>query len=557
MNETEKSENFSNDDYIDLPVEKISKNEFSVNNVSKLSENNNITSSIISTLKMYNDKDQDNLSTTSKRNNYIYIKIMGDNSSLKIDFSLLEKGYPDILSHINYDTKTLILNEKWIDYKTIKDYFTYVKLSYCKNCPSGVVFSFGNNSHSETAQDDCKSVKYPLLIYKLKNIRIKKIQCGWEHNIIITNEKEIYSFGHNINYQCGIQYKKDELKKIKINNPINISILNNGILGIAAACGNEHTLILDENNDVYSFGNNEDGVLGVEDTNLKSFKFIKIDFGKYNKRIKFISAGTVHNLALTDDGKLFAWGSAQGGQLGLNEKYLTKNINKNFYISTPTLVPLKENNNFNKNMKIIKVSCGEAHTMALNDKNEVYSWGLSKIRVFTPQKIKTFENKTLINDIECGKTFSMFISSKGELFSCGVNDLYQLGIQESPPIKKEGQCRDIVFPTIVECFSFMKVEKISCGEAHCIAIIKDSSNNRIIWSWGNNRYGQLGLGDKIKFSSPTIVTFFFEYKENKFESISCGGFHSLCLIENNEDISWIENDFKNTICKIINNIEII
>ncbi len=132
MNETDKSDNFSNDDYIDLPDEKISKNEFSINSVSKLSENNNITSSVISTLKMYNDKDPDNLSTTSKRNNYIYIKIMGDNSNLKIDFSLLEKGYPDILSHINYDTKTLILNEKWMDYKTIKDYFTYVKLSYCK-----------------------------------------------------------------------------------------------------------------------------------------------------------------------------------------------------------------------------------------------------------------------------------------------------------------------------------------------------------------------------------------------------------------------------------------
>lgn len=147
MNETEKSENFSNDDYIDLPVEKISKNEFSVNNVSKLTENNNITSSIISTLKMYNDKDQDNLSTTSKRNNYIYIKIMGDNSSLKIDFSLLEKGYPNILSHINYDTKTLILNEKWIDYKTIKDYFTYVKLSYCKKMNeslSDLSFNFKN-----------------------------------------------------------------------------------------------------------------------------------------------------------------------------------------------------------------------------------------------------------------------------------------------------------------------------------------------------------------------------------------------------------------------------
>ena len=456
------------------------------------------------------------------------------------------------------------------------------KLSYCKNCPSGVIFSFGNNSHNETAHDDYKSVKYPLLIYKLKNIRIKKIQCGWEHNIIISNEKEIYSFGHNINYQCGIQYNKNDSEKIKISNPTNISILNNGILGIAAACGNEHSLILDEQNDVYSFGNNEDGVLGVDDIKLKSSKFIKVDFGKYNKRIKSISAGTVHNFALTDDGKIFAWGSAQGGQLGLNEKYLTKNIYKNFYISTPTLVPIKENNNFNKDMRIIKVSCGEAHTLVLNNKKEVFSWGfgsngqlglgfcedsfelgqgLSKSRVFTPRKIETFENKALIDDIECGKTFSMFISSKRELFSCGVNDLNQLGIQEPPPRNNNKdetcQCKDFTIPTLVECFSFMKVEKVSCGEAHCIAIIKDSSNNRIIWSWGNNRYGQLGLGDNVKLSPPTIVTFFFEYKENKFESISCGGFHSLCLIDNNEDLSWIEEDFKNKICKIINNVGII
>ena len=569
----------------------ISENVFNINeekNLSFYKKNNQRTYN----QRQVNAKSEPKIKNQSepffKRNNFLDLLTFGKQALYKLynnDYNQLNKSISSNKNNINSKLgkgkNQSLINIKRKNSPLFSHYLyeeLLQKLSYCKNCPSGVVFSFGNNSHSETAQDDCKSVKYPLLIYKLKNIRIKKIQCGWEHNIIISNEKEIYSFGHNINYQCGIQYKKDELKKIKINNPINISILNNGILGIAAACGNEHTLILDENNDVYSFGNNEDGVLGVEDTNLKSFKFIKIDFGKYNKRIKFISAGTVHNLALTDDGKLFAWGSAQGGQLGLNEKYLTKNINKNFYISTPTLVPLKENNNFNKNMKIKKVSCGEAHTMALNDKNEVYSWGfgsngqlglgfcedsfelgegLSKSRVFTPQKIKTFENKTLINDIECGKTFSMFISSKGELFSCGVNDLYQLGIQESPPIKKEGQCRDIVFPTIVECFSFMKVEKISCGEAHCIAIIKDSSNNRIIWSWGNNRYGQLGLGDKIKFSSPTIVTFFFEYKENKFESISCGGFHSLCLIENNEDISWIENDFKNTICKIINNIEII
>ena len=26
-------------------------------------------------------------------------------------------------------------------------------------------------------------------------------------------------------------------------------------------------------------------------------------------------------------------------------------------------------------MKIVRISCGEAHTIVLNNKNEVYSWG--------------------------------------------------------------------------------------------------------------------------------------------------------------------------------------
>ena len=481
----------------------------------------------------------------------------------------------DISENSGCRKRSLINNNK---NKNLFSHYIYdellEKLSYKKNCPSGIVLSFGNNSHYETAHDDYKTIKYPLLIYKLKNIIAKKIYSGWEHNIIISDTNEIYSFGNNKNLQCGIE------DNLKVKNPINISFLNNGITAISAACGNDHSLILSTEKNVYSFGNNEDGVLGIKNNKLKSSKFIKIDFGIYNNRIKSISAGTIHNIALTDNGKIFSWGSAQGGQLGLNEKYLTQF--KDFFLSTPTLIPMKYKKT-NEDMKIIKIACGEAHTLALNDKREVYSWGfgsngqlglgfcedsfemgtgLSKSRVFTPKKIKTFENKSLISDIQCGKTFSMFISNIGELYSCGVNDLNQLGIQEPPPrdhIKSNDfQCKDFVIPTKLDYFLDMKVEKISCGEAHSVAIIKEKfSNERIIWSWGNNRYGQLGLGDKINFSLPKPVSFLFEYKGNKFESISCGGFHSLCIINHNEDINWIENDFKNMICKIIDEIGII
>ena len=454
------------------------------------------------------------------------------------------------------------------------------KLSYKKNAPSGIIITFGNNAHYETTYEDYKVIKYPMLIYKLKNIIVKNIFSGWEHNIIISNKNEIFSFGNNNNFQCGFpfsdNYKKDN---DAIKTPENISSINGGIKGLSAACGNEHTLILDETNNVYSFGNNEDGVLGVENNELKSYTFIKINFGKYNGRIKEISAGTIHNVALTDDGKIFSWGSTQGGQLGLSEQYITSQNCKNFSISSPTLIKFKQYNGLNDSNEIIKISCGEAHTIALNSKNEVFSWGfgsngqlglgfcedsfelgtgLIKSRIFTPQKITSLQNKK-ITDIQCGKTFSMFIDSNGGLYSCGVNDLYQLGIPDLPPqnhVKNyDSQCMDYIIPTRLEYFIDMKVEKISCGEAHCVAIVKDiHSNTKLIWSWGNNRYGQLGLGDKIKVSLPKPITYLFDYKENKFENISCGGFHSLCLINHKENINWIENDFKNNICKIINDI---
>ena len=127
-----------------------------------------------------------------------------------------------------------------------------------------------------------------------------------------------------------------------IPDPTTISELYN-IYATSISCGNEHTLILTNNKEVYGIGNNEDGVLGYNDTTLKSYKPLLIHFGEndeYTKRIIQISSGTVHNLSLTDDGKLFSWGAAMGGQLGHDENFLIKNSNnkKNYYISKPSII---------------------------------------------------------------------------------------------------------------------------------------------------------------------------------------------------------------------------
>ena len=342
------------------------------------------------------------------------------------------------------------------------------------------------------------------------------------------------------------------------------------------SCGNEHSLILSKNNEVYGVGNNEDGVLGLNDTKIKTYKPILIHFGdkdEFTKKIKHISCGTVHNLALTDDGKIFSWGAAMGGQLGHEEKILMKNSgNKNLYLSKPTIISKL----FDMKININKISCGEAHSIALSKDGNVYSWGfgsngqlglgfcedsfelgkgLAKSRKLLPEKI----NISDIKNIECGKTFTMLINKNNKLLACGNNDLNQLGFNFEKTNNKR-ICNDLIYPTLIDSFSTFEVKKISCGEGHCLAIINDISFSGVqnVWSWGNNKFGQLGQGSTTKVSLPKPMYLLTDYNNYKhgFDEISCGGFHSLCLIKYKENINWIYDDFDKKIVKIIEEIGI-
>ena len=480
-----------------------------------------------------------------------------------------KKDYPNI--NIN-NTNTNNFTNKFSHY-LYKELLN--KLSYTKNIPSGVVFSFGNNRHSETSHDNLIKITIPRIIFKLKNEYVDKIYSGWEHNIIITKQGEIFSFGNNKNYQCGLPNINSKEKIIK--NPINISKYNNNIKAISASCGNDHTLILKNDNTVFAFGNNEEGELGLKDKNIETYKLTKINFGSYTNKIIQISTGTVHNLALTFDGKIFSWGSSQGGQLGLSEEFLLRlpGFKESYNIYEPIQIPC-----FNE--EIIGISCGEAHSIAVDKNGSVYSWGYGssgqlglgfceddfepgisqhKTRIFVPQKIKKLEKEN-ITEVHCGKTFSMFLNDKREIFVCGVNDLNQLGIEEKN-INSKKICSDIVFPIKLEYLYRQKVIKLSCGEGHCLAIVSGQENSKVVWSWGNNKFGQLGhgegndIGKRLPKPINYLLLAFYGEKNEKenqiqFDDISCGGFHSLCLAKYKNDIDWIENDL-NIIVNIIKN----
>jgi len=129
----------------------------------------------------------------------------------------------------------------------------------------------------------------------------------------MTTKNEVYSWGNNEFGQCGVEFIQAN------NNPQKINIKN--IRNIC--CGNEHSLILNNYDEVFSFGKNDGGVLGyeVQENQYTPKKIPNL------KNISLIACGSLHNLAFNSKGEIYSWGSGEGGQLGLPENLLV-----NYYL---------------------------------------------------------------------------------------------------------------------------------------------------------------------------------------------------------------------------------
>ena len=141
---------------------------------------------------------------------------------------------------------------------------------------------------------------------------------------------------------------------------------------------------------------------------------------------------------------------------------------------------------------ISKISASYNHSLFQNDKGEIFAcgankWGQCGLGHFnhpqiTPSLIPNVPSN--IVQFVCGNYHSLFLDSEGNVFCVGDNFFGQLGLAH-----KTNQ-NDTSQNVLNKISNIPPIKIISCGFSSSYLI--DFGGN--LWSFGNNEYGQLGLG---------------------------------------------------------------
>ena len=121
------------------------------------------------------------------------------------------------------------------------------------------------------------------------------------------------AIGDNRLGQCG--YPMDSTAR-KVNVVVRADTLQ-PLYCSAVACGDAHSFFMAVHGETFACGDNRSGQLGVGDTEPRAGQGAHLVLGLLGVPIVQIDAGTHHSAALTACGNVYTWGSNSLGQLGL------------------------------------------------------------------------------------------------------------------------------------------------------------------------------------------------------------------------------------------------
>lgn len=239
-----------------------------------------------------------------------------------------------------------------------------------------------------------------------KNSRLLHLEAGNSFTLAFTKSSKIYSWGLNDNSQLA-----RPKRKILIFNPPKISKKFNRIETKTISCGDDHALIVDYSGNLYTWGANFNGQLGLGNCQEKN---LLIKLKQFENKTKMAIANGKISYVLTNKGEIWKWPSLENSSL------------------IPALLPLP-----NKKFKITNISCGLRFLIAITDNGLVYSTGENNegqlgLGDKKPRKelnlVERFvQLKEKVAEVSCGLGHTIARTSSWKVFVWGYGANGQLG----------------------------------------------------------------------------------------------------------------------------------
>ncbi len=287
---------------------------------------------------------------------------------------------------------------------------------------------------------------------------------------------------------------------------------------------------------------------------------IKNDNTHFNKQIEKqdinykISLGGYHSSFLfsnhddsDDTNTLYMWGNNFYGQIGDGTILFDDGIN-GIKKNTPKPIDV-DGDGIKGNEKIIDVNLGGYHSSALLDNGDgtqaLYMWGNnvygqlgngkdenSKIPIVIDIDGNGIAGDEKIIDVELGEYNSSAIllneNNEQELYLWGNNSFNQVDSSSTLYFDKPLKINSDIFP------QFSSYLDLSLGDYHLSVLIENVNKETVVYSWGKNNYGQLGIGNTENQDTPQPVDFNNnrEFGDEKVLSISANNLYSSAIVLN-------------------------
>ncbi|XP_046841224.1 uncharacterized protein LOC124435332 isoform X2 [Xenia sp. Carnegie-2017] len=354
------------------------------------------------------------------------------------------------------------------------------------------------------------------------------LSCGQQHSALVTNTGDVYTWGKSSNGRLGHGDLIEEEGKAP---PFRVELLHIQRIRVrSVACGREHTLALTRQG-VYAWGSSDYGQLGLGSNAKQTRPAFVTELA--DKDCIALTCGYYHSLALSADRCVWAWGWGVHGQLGFG--------NVEDYLIPARVTSLDR-------CIVIRLAAGYSHTAVLNAEGKVYTFGGGVFGQLGHGPIKKQTRPKLVEEIAhenvqlicCGSFETMVVTSSQKFYKWGRNaqlirqakDYFQKPDHKIAPRK---QLTHYLVPVEVPLKIFSRIIQIQCGNNHAIFLTESGH----VYTMGQNDRGQLGLGTRSEKSSPMLVQ---DLITSEVVSVAAGAAHCVAVTSQGHTYVWGRGD---------------